>query len=128
MHKLMLDHRRGLLVENTPILDLMKGSTKSFIGTSLLGEAIVGLAAEGDEVHWVLLYVVYHLSVGVGDHGPDLQVLKLVKRLGSATMRRGILGGGPLLERAGSCPLSKLLRVSGGSPARARATDVLALL
>jgi hypothetical protein len=41
-------------------------------------------------------------------------------------MRRGILEGGLLLERAGSCPLGKLLRVSSESPSRARATGLLA--
>jgi hypothetical protein len=58
----------------------------------------------------------------------DLQVLQLIGRLGSATMRRGILGGGLLLERAGSCPLAKLLRVCGGSPAQARPIRLLAML
>jgi hypothetical protein len=42
-------------------------------------------------------------------------------------MRR-ILRGGLLPEGAGSCPLGKLLWVSSGCPARARATGLLALL
>jgi hypothetical protein len=127
MHKLMLDHGRGLRVEHSPVLVLMKGP-EPLIGPSLLGEIVVGLVAEVDEVHWVVLAVVHHLLVGVSDRGPDLQTLKLVGRLRSATKRRGILGGGLLSVRAGSCPLSKLLRVSGGSSARARATSLLALL
>jgi hypothetical protein len=64
----------------------------------------------------------------VNDRGPELQALKLVGRLGSATTRRGILGGGLLSERAGSYPLGKLLRVCGGSLTRARPTDLLAVL
>jgi hypothetical protein len=128
MHKLMLDHGRGLRVEHSPVLVLMKEGPEPLIGPSLLGEIAVGLIAEVDEIHWVLLAVVHHLLVGVSDRGPDLQTLKLIGRLRSATTRRGILGGGLLSVRAGSCPLSKLLRVSGGSPARARATSLLALL
>jgi hypothetical protein len=58
----------------------------------------------------------------------DLQALKLIGRLETATTRRRILRGGLLLERAGSCPLSKLLWVSSGSLARARAKGLLALL
>jgi hypothetical protein len=82
----------------------------------------------GDEVHWVLLAVVHHLSVGASDRGPDLQALKLIGRLRSATTRREILRGGLLSERAGSFPLGKILRVSGGSLARAKAIGLLALL
>jgi hypothetical protein len=43
-------------------------------------------------------------------------------------MRRRILRGGLLSKSAGSFPLGKLLRVSGGSPIQARATGLLALL
>jgi hypothetical protein len=58
----------------------------------------------------------------------DLQALQLIERLGTTTMRRRILRGGFLLERAGSCPLGKLLRVCGGSLAWARPTGLLVML
>jgi hypothetical protein len=58
----------------------------------------------------------------------DLQALKLIGRLRSATTRRRVLGGGLLSERDGSCPLGKLLWVSGGSPAGARSIGLLAVL
>jgi hypothetical protein len=58
----------------------------------------------------------------------DLQALKLVERLRSATTERRVLWGGLLSERDVSCPLGKLLRVSGGSPTRARPTGLLAVL
>jgi hypothetical protein len=125
MHKLMLDHRRGLRVDHSPVPVLMIEGPKSLISPSLLGEGVAGLVAEGEEVHWVLLLVVYHLPVRVNDREPILEALKLV---GSATTRRGILGGGLLLGRVRSCPLGKHLRVSGGGPAQARATSLLALL
>jgi hypothetical protein len=57
----------------------------------------------------------------------DLQALKLIGRLRSATTRR-VLEGGLLLERDGSCPLGKLFQVSGGSPAGSRPTGLLAVL
>jgi hypothetical protein len=37
MHKLMLDHRRGLWIYHNPVPVLMKEDPKSFIGASLLG-------------------------------------------------------------------------------------------
>jgi hypothetical protein len=58
----------------------------------------------------------------------DLQALKLVGRLRSAITRRRVLRGGLLLERDGSCPLGKLLRVSGGSHAEAKPNNLLAVL
>jgi hypothetical protein len=128
MLKLMLDHGRGLRVEHSLVLVLMKDSPEPLISPYLLGEVVAGLVAEGDEVHWVLLAIFHRLSVGVSIQGPDLQAHKLIGRLGSATTRRRILGGGLLSKSAGSCPLGRLLRVSGGSPARARATGLLALL
>jgi hypothetical protein len=64
----------------------------------------------------------------VSDQGPDLQALKFVGKLGSATTRKGILDGGLLSESARSCSLGKLLWVSGGTLARARATSLLVLL
>jgi hypothetical protein len=64
----------------------------------------------------------------VSDRGINLQALKLIGRLGTATTRRRILRGGLLSERARSCPLGKLLWVSSGSLAQARATGLLALL
>jgi hypothetical protein len=128
MHKLMLDHRRSLWVEHSLVPVLMKESLEPLISPSLLREVIVGLIAEGDEVHWVLLAVVHHLPVGVSDRGPDLQALRLIGRLGSATTRRRILRGGLLSKRVGSCPLGKLLQVSSGSLARARDTGLLTLL
>jgi hypothetical protein len=117
MHKLMLDHGRGLRVKHILVPFLMKESPKSLISPSLLGEVVAGLVTEGDEVHWVLLARVHHLPIGVSDQGPDLQALKLTERLGSATTRRRILKGGLLLKGVGSCPLGKLLRVTSGSPA-----------
>jgi hypothetical protein len=96
---------------------LMKEGPEPLISSSLLGEVVAGLVAEGDVVDWVLLAVVHHLLVGVSDRVPDLQALNLVRRLGSATTRRGILGGRLLSERARSYPLGKLLRVTFGSPA-----------
>jgi hypothetical protein len=124
----MLDHGRGLRVEHSLVPVLMKEGLEPFISSSLLGEVVAGLVTEGDEVHWALLAVVHHLPVCVRDQRPDLQALKLVRRLGCATTRRRILRGELLSERAGSCPLGKLLRVSFGSPARAKATGLLALL
>jgi hypothetical protein len=58
----------------------------------------------------------------------DLQALKLVRRLGSATTRRRALGGGLLLQRDRSCPLGKLLHMIGGSPTGARPIGLLAVL
>jgi hypothetical protein len=128
MHKLMLDHGRSLRVEHSPVPVLMKVSLEPLISPSLLVEVVAWLVAEGDKVHWVLFAIVHHLPVGVSDREPEIQALKLVGRLVSATMRRRILMGGLLSKRARSCPLSKLLRVSSGSPARARAIGLLALL
>jgi hypothetical protein len=128
MHKLMLDHGKGLWVEHSLAPVLMKEGPEPLISPSLLREVVAGLVAKGDEVHWVLLAIVHHLSVRMSDWGPDLQELKLVRSLGSATTRRGILGGGLVLKRAGSCPLGKLLSMSFGSSARARDTGLLALL
>jgi hypothetical protein len=76
----------------------------------------------------ILLIVVNFLPVDVTVRGPNLQALKFLGGVGSATTRRIVLGGGLLSERAGSWPLSKILRVSGGTLARARATCLLALL
>jgi hypothetical protein len=90
-------------------------------------EVVAGLVAEGDKVHWVLLAIFHHLSIGVSDREPDLQALKLVRRLGSVTTRSRILEGGLLSKRARSCSLGKLLQVSGGSSTRARATSLLVL-
>jgi hypothetical protein len=128
MHKLMLDHGRGLWVKHSPVPVLMKEGLEPLISPSLLEEVVAGLIMEADEVHWVIIVVVHHLPVDVSDRGPDLQALKLVGRLESVTMRRGILGGGLLSERARSCPLGKLLWVSSGSPSRARDTGLSALL
>jgi hypothetical protein len=58
----------------------------------------------------------------------DLQALKLIGRLRSATMRWRVLGGGLLSKKDGSSPLGMFLRVSSGSPARARATGLLMVL
>jgi hypothetical protein len=83
---------------------------------------------ESDDIPQILLVVVSFFPVDVIVWGMDLQALKLVGRLRSATTRRRVLGGGLLSERDGSCPLGKLLRVSGGSPAGARSTGLLAVL
>jgi hypothetical protein len=83
---------------------------------------------ESNQIHWILLAVIHNFLVGENYRGPDLQALKLIGRLRSVTTRRGVLRRGLLLERGGSYPLGKLLQVSGGSPARARATGLLALL
>jgi hypothetical protein len=128
MHKLMLDRGRGLRVEHSLVPILMKESLEPLISPSLIGKVVSGLVVEGDEVHWVLFAIVHHLTVGVSDRRPELQALKLVGRLGSATTRRRILGGGLFSKSAEYCPLGKLLWVSSGSPARARAIDLLALL
>jgi hypothetical protein len=92
----------------------MKESLEPLINLSLLGKVVAGLVVKGDTVHWVLFAIIHHFLVGVIDRRPDLQALKLIGRLESATIGR-ILGGGHLSKRTGSCPLGKLLRVSGGS-------------
>jgi hypothetical protein len=79
-------------------------------------------------VPWINLIVVDHFPVGVRYRGTNLQALKLIGWLGSATTRRRVLGGGFLSESAGSCPLGNLLGMSGGSPARARGSDCLTML
>jgi hypothetical protein len=106
----------------------MKESPEPLFSPSFLGEALAGLVVEGDEVRGVVFALVHHLLVGVSDRGPDLQALKLIGRLRSATARRRVLRGGLLSERDRSCPLGKLLWVSGGSPAGARPTGLLAVL
>jgi hypothetical protein len=100
----------------------MKECLESLISASLLGQAVARLVADGGSIHWVLLAVVDHLPVGVNERRMDLQALQLIRRLGTATMRRRILRGGLLSESAGSCPLGKLLQVCGGSLAQARPT------
>jgi hypothetical protein len=69
VHKLMLDHRRGLQVEHSPVPVLMKEGPEPLISPSLLVEDVAGLVIDGDKVHWVLLRIVHHLLVGVSDRG-----------------------------------------------------------
>jgi hypothetical protein len=58
----------------------------------------------------------------------NLQALHLVGRLRTTTTRKRILKGGLILESTRPCPLGKLLRVCGGSLARARPTGLLVVL
>jgi hypothetical protein len=90
----------------------MKESPKSLVSALFLVRVVAWPITESDKVHHILLVVVDLFLVGVNYQGPDLQALKLVRRLGSATTRGGLLS-----ERGGSCPLGKLLRMSDGSPA-----------
>jgi hypothetical protein len=64
----------------------------------------------------------------VGYRGHYLEALKLLWRFGSATTRRGILGRGLLMESAGTPTLGERLGLSGGVPARARASGLLTVL
>jgi hypothetical protein len=128
VNPLMLHHMRGLQIKHRLVPILMEEGPKSLVGALFLMSVVAWPVMESDEIHWILLAVVDFFTVGVNYWGPDLQALKRVRRLGSATTRRGVLRGGLLSERGGSCSLGKLLWVSRGSPARARATDLLALI
>jgi hypothetical protein len=128
VNPLMLHYWSGLQIKHRHVPILMKECPKSLVGALFLVRVVAWPISESDKVHRILLAVVDFFPVGVNCRGPDLQALKLIGRLGSATTRRGVLGGGLLSERGMSCPIGKLLRMSGGSPARARATGLLALL
>jgi hypothetical protein len=128
VNPLMLNYRRGLRIKHRLVSIMMKESPKPLFGALFLVRVVAWHVAESDKVHQILLAVVDLFMIGENCRGPDLQALKLVGRLGSATTRRGVLGGGLLSERGGSFPLGKLLQMSDGSPARARATSLLALL
>jgi hypothetical protein len=117
MDPLMFDHWSSLWVNHSLVPILMKEGPESLISAPLLRRVVVGPVVESDQVHWVLLGVIHNFSVGVSDREPDLQALKLFRRLRSATMRRGILGRGVLLITTGSSSLSELLVLGGGSTA-----------
>jgi hypothetical protein len=55
-----------------------------------------------DDVPWIHIVVIDHFSVGVSYRKPDLHALKLLRRVGSATTRRRILGRGLLTESVGT--------------------------
>jgi hypothetical protein len=128
VNPLMLHHWRGLQIKHKLVPILIKESLKSLISAPFLVGVVACPVVESDKVQRILLAIVDFVPVGVNSRGPDLQALKLVGRLRSATARRGVLDGGLLSERDGSCPFGKLLRMSGRSLARARATSLLALL
>jgi hypothetical protein len=109
VNPLMFHHMRGFWIKHRLVPILMEEGPKSLVGALFLMRVVAWTIIESDEVHWILLAVVDLFTVGVNYQGPDLQALKLVRRLGSATTRRDVHGGGLLSERGGSCPLSKLL-------------------
>jgi hypothetical protein len=128
VNPMMFHNGRCLPIEHGVLPILMKEDPKPLICAPLLAMVVAWLVSESDNIPRILLIVVNLFLVDVIDQGPDLQALRLLGGVRSATMRRRVLGGGLLSERDGSCPLGKLLRVSSGSPAGARATDLLALL
>jgi hypothetical protein len=64
----------------------------------------------------------------VSYRGPDLEALILLRRFGSDTTGRGILGRGLLTESVGTPTLGERLGLSGGAPAGARASGLLTVL
>jgi hypothetical protein len=67
---------------------------------------------KSNQIYWIFLAVVHNLPIGEDGGSPNLQALKLIGRIGSATLRSGILKRGLLLIAAGSSSLGELL-VSG---------------
>jgi hypothetical protein len=86
------------------------------VGATFLGRVVASFLTECDNVPWINLFVVDHFPVGVSYWGPHLEALKLFGRVGSGTMRWGVIRRGFLMKAKGSCPLGKLLRLSNGSP------------
>jgi hypothetical protein len=87
----------------------MKEYPESLISASLLGQAVAGLVVDSDQIHWILLVVIHHFPIGVNERGSELQALKLIGRLGSATTRRGILKGLALLASFFGCAVGARL-------------------
>jgi hypothetical protein len=110
VNPLLFHHKRGLRINHRLVPIQMEEGPKSPVGALFLMRVVAWHVTESDEVHWILLVVVDLIMVDVNCWGADLQALKLVGRLRSATTRRGVLGGGLLSERGESCPLGKLLR------------------
>jgi hypothetical protein len=109
VNPLMLYHWSSLQIKHRLVPILIEETPKSHVSALSLVRVVAWIITESDKVHRILLAVVDLLPVGINHRGPDLQALKLVGILGSATTRRGVLGGGLLSERAGSCPVGKLL-------------------
>jgi hypothetical protein len=88
VNPLMLDHWNSLRIKHRVVLVLVKENPKSLIRAPLLAIAVAWPISEGDNVPQILLVVVDLFPVGVNYWGLDLQALKLVRRLRSATTRR----------------------------------------
>jgi hypothetical protein len=105
----------------------MKEGWKSVIRAPLLAVVAAWPVPESDYIPRILLIVVNLFLIYVRDQGPNLQALKLLRGVGSATTRRRVFGGGLLSERDGSWSLCKLYVLHCGSSG-GRATDVLIVL